>query len=253
MERREQLQVIAKSEPEVQEDASSPRSWLVTLQTCISGAPSEIDSTIQNIRLTGSDPRLQVTCLGLVDVSTLVYSVQEDEMEAGESLCEPKLEVSARPLYHDSVSSFYRLDPRLAEFVGRDSLQHPKYSLTMIHSYARANKLYHQKSIKCDDVLFNIFEKESLDLGSLWKEVCKLLRKVETKSISMSLKLSNLTKFSTSQFEISVDNDLNLFPENWKTQINKTSSNLFTRTQSLCPAKVGDKRKSFKRNKSFEL
>ena len=248
------MQVIAKSEPEIQEDGSSTRSWLVTLQTCISGAPCEIDSTIENIKLTSSDAGLQVTCLGLVDVSTLVYSVQQNKLEVGESLGEPKVEVSARPLYHESVGSFYRLDPRLAEFVGRESLQHPKYTLTMIHSYARANKLYHQKSIKCDDVLFNIFEKESLDLGSLWKEVCKLLRKVEIKSISMSHKLSNLTKFSTSQLEIRVDNDLNLFPENWKTQINKTSTNLLSRTKSLCPAlKVGDKRKSFKRNKSFEL
>ena len=253
MERREQLQVIAKSEPILEEDASAPRSWVFTLQTCISGTPSDIGSTIKDIGLTSSDPRLRVTCLGLADASTLVYSVQEDEMEDGESICEPKLEFSARPRYHHSVSSFFRLDKRLAEFVGRDSLQHPKYSLTMIHSYAKTNKLYHQKSIKCDDVLFNIFEKESLDLGSLWKEVCRLLRKVDVKSISMSHKLSNLNKFSTSQAVICVDKDFNLFPENWKTQMNKTSTNLQSRTQSLCLAKVGDKKKSFKRNNSFEL
>ena len=250
MERREQLQVIAKSEPEVVE-ASEQRSWILSLQTCISGSPSEIESTVENCKVTVEDPNYMVTCLGQADCSTLVYSIQE--MEKMEELTEPKINIQIDPLYHNTVSNMYKLDPRLAELVGRNFLVHPKYILTILHGYARAHKLYHQKTIKCDDVLFNIFEKDIIELGSLWKNVCKLLKKVELKTVSLSHKLFNLTKFSSSQIEITVDNDLNLFPENWKFETNKTSKN-FSRTQSYCPSiKVVDKRRSFKRNKSFEL
>ena len=256
MERPEQLTVIVKSEPQQPLEDGGRASWLVSVQTLLSGAPAELETTTASCSLASAAsapaPPLLVTCLGQADCSTLVYSVQEpEEAEVGSS--EAGLVVTVTPLYHYKVTSMYKLDPRLAEFVGRSSLVHPKYVLTMIHAYARTHKLYHQKTIKCDDVLYNIFEKDCLDLRSLWKEVCRLLRKFEAKTVSTSHKLSDSANCSSSTLDITVDTDLNLFPENWKFDINKTKT--VSRTQSFCPAvKVVDKRKSsFKRNKSFEL
>ena len=256
MDRRDHFQVVVKSEPELPESDSSSseelRSWIVSLQVCLSGAPVEIESSVQDCQVSSRTPELSVTCLGQADCCTLVYSVQE--MEKMEELVEPVLSVVVTPLYHASVAGVYKLDQRLAQLVGRDFLVHPKYILTTIHSYARSHKLYHQKTIKCDDVLYNIFEKEIIDLSCLWKEVCKLLKKVELKTVNVHHKMSSLTKFSTSQVPVKVDANLNLYPENWKFESNKTGKS-FVKTQSLCPSvkQVTDKRRSFKRNKSFEL
>lgn len=249
MERREQLQVIVKSEPDVLE-TSDLRSWIVSLQVCMSGAPVEIESFVENCHVTTQCAEMSVTCLGQADCSTMVYSVQE--LERMEELVDPVLNINVIPSYHASVSGVFKLDQRLAQLVGRDFLVHPKYILTVLHGYARSHKLYHQKTIKCDDFLFNIFEKDVIELGALWKEVCRLVKKVDLKSISLSHNTSSLTKFSTSHIEVTVDCNLNLYPDNWKLDSSRTRKS-FVKTQSLCPSIKQDKRRSFKRNKSFEL
>ena len=146
------------------------------------------------------------------------------------------------------------LDSRLAELVGRKVLAHPKYALTIIHGYARANKLYYQKTIKCDELLYNIFERENIELGTLWKEICRKIKKVERGVVSVSHKMSTLEKYSSSVMAVSVDNDYNIYPENWKLEISRGSKS-FLKTQSFLSNVTNskDKRKSFKRNKSFEL
>jgi hypothetical protein len=49
------------------------------------------------------------------------------------------------PLYHPTTTTLYKLDTKLADLVGRDFLAHHKYALTIVHAYARANNLYHEK------------------------------------------------------------------------------------------------------------
>ena len=269
-ERQEQLQVTAVFEPQPEEDS---RSWLVTLQTLVSEKPVDMKNVLVDIELSSSDPSVQVTILGPDDPSTCLYSVQEKEREVGESRSEPRLEVLAIPKYQDDVTRFYKLDPGLASLVGHEMLQAPKYILTCLHGYAKKNQLFRQKTIhmqeygkygtyntinviKCDKILFNIFKKRFLHIhplyNSLWEEVSKHLRKVELKSISMSHRLSELPKSSSSQLRIKIDDNFNIYPEDWKAV--KKSTNIRSRTKSLCPeTKVEDKRSSLKRMKTFQL
>ena len=243
----------------VQEDAarSSLRSWVVSVQTCLSGIPCDMRSILEMNTFNISCPDVTGTPLGFSDPSTLMYRVSEDQLEEGDNPSELKLEFDAKPRYHSSaagVNFFYKLDPRLAEFVGRDILKQPKYCLTMIHSYAREKKLYHQQTIKCDSVLFKIFEKESLDrttYGTLMKDIYKLMKRVEVKFISMSHSLSEQPLSTSLNLDVKVHNG-NLFPENWKIQTDESTANLLSRTQSLRPnVRVGIKRKILKRNQSI--
>ena len=249
MERCEQFQVIVSSERDLAELEDSAASWLVSVQVLLSGSPLEVRQTVQDCRISSARTDLTVTCLGLANCSTLLYSVQE--LQPTNQLAEVKLSVVVTPLYHPTVTTMYRLDSGLADLVGRKLLAHPKYALTIIHGYARANKLYHQKTIKCDQVLYNIFGRESIELASLWKEICSKIKKVEKSLISVSHKLSTLEKYSSSDLAVSVDNEYNIFPENWKSEVAPHSKS-FLKTKSFLPI-VKDKRKSFKRNKSFEL
>ena len=248
MERCEQFQVIVSSERDLTEEEEAG-SWLVSVQLCLSGSPLEVKETVQDCRLTSDRTDITITFLGLANCSTMVYSVQA--MEAGTNLSDLRLSAEVTPLYHPTVTSMYRLHSGLADLVGRKLLAHPKYALTIIHGYARANKLYHQKSIKCDQVLYNIFEKESIELGTLWKEICRKIQRVEPRHVTVSHKLSTLEKYSSSDLAVSVDNEYNIFPENWKSEVAPHSKS-FLKTKSFLPI-VKDKRKSFKRNKSFEL
>ena len=247
----EEFQLTVKSEREDTEEGEA-RAWLVSVQVCLSGTPLELREAVQDCQLTSDRSDLTITCLGLANCSTMVYSVQE--VEARDSLEDLRVGVVVTPLYHPSVTSMYRLDSRLAELVGRKVLAHPKYALTIIHGYARANKLYYQKTIKCDELLYNIFERENIELGTLWKEICRKIKKVERGVVSVSHKMSTLEKCSSSEMRVSVDNDYNIYPENWKLEISRGSKS-FLKTQSFLSNVTNskDKRKSFKRNKSFEL
>ena len=247
----EEFQVTVKSEREHTEQGDC-RSWLVSVQVCLSGSPLELRETLEDCQVTSDRSDLTITCLGLANCSTMVYSIQEGE--ARDDLEDVRVGVVVTPLYHPTVTTMYRLDTRLADLVGRKVLAHPKYALTIIHGYARANKLYHQKTIKCDELLYSIFERDIIELGTLWKEICRKIKKVERGVVSVSHKMSTLEKCSSSEMRVSVDNDYNIYPEDWKLEINRGSKS-FLKTQSFLSnvSNSKDKRKSFKRNKSFEL
>jgi len=240
--------VIVASELKTSEDDTEARTWIVRVLVFLSGAQVDVCSTVQNCTVKSDDKNIIIERLGESDCNTIVYSVQEKERRF--DMVEPIIKVSVLPQYHPNVTRMYKLDRNLAELVGRRYLAAPKSAMTSVHDYARAKKLYHQRTIKCDDVLFRIFEKDALDLPSLWKEVSKLLRKVELKAVSMTYKLSNLPKYSRDFIGITADEDLKFYPENWKFE-NRRS---ITKTQSFLPTqKIVDRRRSFKRNKSYEL
>jgi len=245
---RGQFQVIVASEQRASEEDSEPRTWIVRVLVFLSGAQVDVCSTIQNCTVRSDDDNIIIERLGESDCNTIVYSVQEKERRM--DLVEPIIKVSVLPQYHPNVTRMYKVDRRLAQLVGRNYLGAPKSAMTNVHDYARAKKLYHQRTIKCDDVLFRIFEKDTLELPSLWKEVRKLLKQVELKAVSMTYKLSNMPKYSRDFIEITADEDLKFYPENWKLESRKS----IQKTQSFLPAgKVIDRRRSFKRNKSYEL
>ena len=247
----EDFTVTVKSDREHTEQGEC-RSWLVSVQVSLSGSPLELRETVEDCQVTSDRSDLTITCLGLANCSTMVYSVQEGE--ARDELEDVKVGVVVTPLYQPTVTTMYRLDTRLADLVGRKVLAHPKYALTIIHGYARANKLYHQKTIKCDELLYNIFERDNIELGTLWKEICRKIKKVERGVVSVSHKMSTLEKCSSSEMRVSVDNDYNIYPDTWKLEISRGSKS-FLKTQSFLSnvSNSKDKRKSFKRNKSFEL
>ena len=233
----------------VQEGTSRPRSWMITVQTSLSGKPCNMKSMIdmKNFDIYSTKQNVTGRFMGFADPSTLLYQLSEDHFEEGKH----ELEFQAKPLYYSS--DFYKLDPRLAEFVGQDVLQQPKCCLTMIKSYAQEKNLYHKHTIKCDSVLYNIFEKFSLDntsYATLMKDVYRLLKRVEVNFISFSHEFSEQPLSTSFNLDIKVHNG-KVYHKDWKIQ---TEANRLSRTQSLHPnLRVGNKRKTLKRNQSIDF
>ena len=178
----------------------------------------------------------------------MVYSVQETEPI--HDLLDLPISISVTPLYHPTTTTLYKLDTKLADLVGRDYLAHPKYALTIVHAYARANNLYHEKSIICDSTLLQIFGCPQVELRHLWREVCCFIKREEQKPVLLIHQLSDFDKSSSSSTEVTLDEDFNIYPKDWSFT-NKSNLRPIIRTQSLCPKL--SKKKSFKRNKSVEL
>jgi len=229
-------------------DSNSLRRWVVTVKACLYGQPVELCEAIQECTVVSYREELEVTSLGQPDKYRMVYSVQETRRI--HDLLDLPIAITVTPLYHPTTTNLYKLDTRLAELVGRDYLAHPKYALTIVHAYARANNLYQDKNIICDSTLANIFGCSRIELMNLWREVYCLIKREEQKTISVIHQLTDFNKPSSSSLEVTVDEDFNIYPKNWSFST-KTHSRIITKTQSLCP-KVAEKR-SFKRNKSLEI
>ena len=250
-------QEAAKVQKDIQENvqehasrAPSLRSWVISIQTCLSGKPCDMKSMIdvKNFGIYSTKQNVTGAPIGFKNPSTLLYRVSEDHYEEGKH----ELEFQSKPLYN--CSDFYKLDPRLAEFVGHDILQKPTCCLTTIKGYAREKNLYHKHTIKCDSVLYNIFEKFSLDntsYATLMKDVYRLLKRVEVnKPISFSHELPERPLSTSFNLDIKVHNG-KVYPKDWKTQ---TEANRLSRTQSLHPnQRVVNKRKTLKRNQSINF
>ena len=98
----EEFQVTVKSEREDTEEGEC-RSWLVSVQVSLSGSPLELRETVEDCQVTSDRSDLTITCLGLANCSTMVYSVQEGE--ARDELEDVRLGVVVTPLYHPTVTT----------------------------------------------------------------------------------------------------------------------------------------------------
>ena len=243
-------QVTATSSPEENPD-SGLRSWLVTIRVTISGTDCELDQAIVNMEVLATRPELQVTFLGQADLYRAVYAVKE--LRQINQLLGLPINIMVTPLYHPATVTLYKLDTRLAKLVGRDYLAHPKYALTMVHSYARAHNLYTEKSIICDDTLQQIFGCLGIKLQNIWPRLSGLMKRTEQKKLVLTHQLTEFTKCSEEAVEIKLDQDGNIFPGNWSFSDSRRSRELVTRTHSLNSISKVTKRKSFKRNKSVDI
>merc|ERR1712130_293762 len=200
-------------------DSNSLRRWVVTVKASLCGHPVELCEVIQGVTVVSYRDELEVTSLGQPDSYRMVYSVQETRHI--HDLLDLPIAITVTPLYHPTTTNLYKLDTRLAELVGRDYLAHPKYALTIVHAYARANNLYQDKNIICDSTLANIFGCSRIELMNLWREGYCLIKREEQKTISVIHQLT----------------DFNNYPKNWSFST-KTQSRMINKTQSLCPKLV---------------
>ena len=175
----------------------------------MAGHSVELDTAILSCHVTSLRPQLEVNSLGQSDLYRMVYSVQETEPI--NDLLDLPISISVTPLYHPTTTTLYKLDTKLADLVGRDYLAHPKYALTIVHAYARANNLYHEKSIICDSTLLKIFGSPQVELRHLLREVCCLIKREEQKPVFLIHQLSNFHK-SSSSTEVTLDEDFNIYP-----------------------------------------
>jgi hypothetical protein len=237
------------AKPTQQTSQDGLRSWLLSIRASLAGHPVELDTAILSCHVTPLRPQLEIRCLGQSDLYRMVYSVQETEPI--HDLLDLPISISVTPLYHPTTTTLYKLGTKLAHLVGRDYLAHPKYALTIVHAYASANNLYHEKSIIFDSTLLQIFGCPQVELRHLWREVCCFIKREEQKPVFLIHQLSDFDKSSSSSStEVTLDKDFNIYPKDW-TFTYKSTSQPIIRTQSRCP-KVS-KKKSFMRDISVEL
>ena len=226
---------------------SGLRTWLVTITVTINGQECQLDQALLSHEVTSARPELQVTYLGQSDLYRAIYAIQE--LREINLLLDPAITILVAPLYHQTASSMYKLDTRLAKLVGREYLAHPKYALTIVHAHARAHDLYFDKIIICDDTLQQIFGCSEIKLHNIWRRLSRLMKKTEQKTLSLTHQLSDFNKPSSVEAEITVDEDGNIFPGDWI--VHSNVSKQVVRTQSLCHRVA--KKKSFKRNNSVDI
>ena len=232
-----QVQVEVRPETESQ--------WLVLVQVTINGEVTELANCVSDggISVASDEGEADIMFHGQCDPFTAVFSVTTPEDRVS-----VPLEVRVSPLYNSPI--IYRLDRGLADLVGREHLVHPKYALTCVHSYARANNLYAGKSIICDETLQLIFGTVGIKLDSLWPRMTKLIKRRELENISLSLELTDLNKTYIKNLSVQMDEKHKLYPFFYT--LSKQAVRV-KKSFSFREEKKTSKTKLFKRNKSFDL
>ena len=224
--------------------ASTDSSSLLRIQIHLDGVRRALKEVVSSLSINCSEAEW----LGQCDAFTAVYRVSREDLPSSPLL------LTVTPLYHLTSQSVYKLQSSLASLVGRSYLLHPKYSVTCLHSYARANSLYQpaSRSIKCDAKLRAMFGCPSIRLDRLWPEITKLLERTELDRAQLSFNLSDLDKEYHSLLSLKTDHLHRLYPSFYcpssrSSGISKTVSlNDSSQIYSL-------KRNSFKRSKSVEF
>ena len=232
-------------EVEVQVEPTSETQWCIMLQVNLNGKKCVLDNFVDNFNITSENENVQVIFLGNIDPHTAVFQAHTEEF-----LLSVPLTITVTPLYSLSSSAIYILDSRLADFVGREYLVHPKYALTCINSYVRTNNLYAGKSIMCDENLEKLFGTIGIRIESLWSRITKLMKKKEFENINLLIELSDFRKTYHQRLEVNQTDDKSIYPSFYMKDDSSISSR-YHRTNSLVPISTGKKIKSFKRNKSL--
>ena len=232
-------------EVEVQVEPTSETQWCIMLQVNLNGEKCVLDNFVDNFNITSENENVQVIFLGQIDPYTAVFQAKTQEF-----LLSIPLNITVTPLYSLRYSSIYKLDSRLANFVGREYLVHPKYALTCIHSYVRRKHLHAGKSIICDESLEELFGTIGIKVESLWNRITKMIEKKNFENINLIIGLSDFRKTYHQKIEVNIMDDKSIYPAFYMRKNTSTPSNL-RRNKSLITCSTQKKKCSFKRNKSI--
>ena len=258
-----QLELVVSSKP-LQDKSSTAttsrgRSWLVTVRTRLDAAYIDLTRSTSACQLIADTDDLVVSCLGQPDPYSAVYSVRETTGGAGNNDApgSPKVRVRLTPRYHSATGTAFRLDDKLAALVGRSYLVHPKYALSVVLAYARAQGLDRERCIECDPRLESLLGCRWVKKQQLWTRLEALVGRFHTEAVSLEHILvsadsgSDVGLSTTAALAVACDRDANLFPADWN-HVGTTEQRAIykTRTASDYFAKSGSSGSSDPNNSS---
>ena len=207
---------VESSEMEVA-DCSSPRTWLIFVQTCLAGRPVKFSSVAKTTEVVVPIEHchlFDVEYFGPHDDTTIIFRLEEKERLVDDRLLD-ELKVRVVPRFESRVLDYYKLNDMLCSMAGRRYLMHPKYLITLVLTYARARNLMTKKFLICDKFLSKLFDgKPFLKLTSVWKHIQGLIRPVEDGFIYNKVDMMG-TSITQSSLEVSLAMDGQIFPAEW--------------------------------------
>jgi len=245
-------EILIDSQPQDSANtATDLRSWFISIRVTVEGVEVDLQDNMESCIVSGTCERISVQYIGLVDTHCAVYLVSElSRIVVQEDL---HCRISILPKYHPNSKSIFKLNASLAQFVGRQYLSKPKYALTLIHAYARENKLTTKKKIICDQTLQTLFGRTSIRLCNIWNELSKLVKVVPEERLVVDQALDMKNTRSTSSVDILIDNGRNLFPVCWslRGQFKTSGRKALNIFRSEFMEKSNDKVRRLKRYQSF--
>jgi len=226
MDRLRQAQIELRSHTELapsdDETANHLRTWNVSVQTLMCGKPVSLESvaTCISVDCPPGDV-LDVEYLGQLDSCTAIYRLEE-KVPISDNVLKEQVKIKLVPRYSESVFNYFKLNDLLTSVVGRRYLQAPKFSITMVLSYARDRKLLDEKFMICDSFLSQLFNGvKFIKLSSLWHEIKKLLIPADPVNLLSNLQLQTTeepSQVTESKLHIKFDCDSSeIFPGDWPT------------------------------------
>ena len=236
-----QTQIELRTNTELVSHGSGLRSWLISVQTVMSGQAVQMASVASSLEIVvpaSHSQQLDIEFLGQVDASIAVYRLDELKPTCDKIL--QQLKVKLMPKFSSEVYNFYMLDDVLCGLVGKKYLLHPKYVISLILAYAKQHKLLTDKFIICDSFLSTLFGGvQWVKIKSLWSQILKLISPYTAQPLLAPFQLASVSysperpaspaESLESRLNVSVDEKSELYPGDWPTA---AKSNKLKRTES---------------------
>jgi len=164
-----------------------PRQWHVAVEADLAGTPLKSSEIPPLICVSSKCKDVKILRLdALVSSSAAVYLVKETSSSKRQQDLE--VQVTSKP------KDLYKLEPGLAEIVGCTYLQRPKFALTLVLSYIKANHLLKEKSVVCDETLQRLLGFPChIKTVDLWMWLQKLVKKIDYAPFGITHKLVDST------------------------------------------------------------
>jgi len=206
----------------VDDTANNLRTWNVSVQTLMSGKPVNLESVATCISVEGPPgDALDVEYLGQLDRCTAIYRLEEMQ-PISDTVLKEQVKIKLVPRYSESVFDYFKLNDLLTSVVGRRYLQAPKFSITMVLTYARDRQLLNEQlmTMTCDKFLRQLFNgMKYINLKSLWHEIKKLITPADPVNLWNNLHLQTSqepSQVTESKLRVKFDQkNSEIFPGDW--------------------------------------
>jgi len=240
-----QAQIELRSHTElvqtVDDTANNLRTWNVSVQTLMSGKPVNLESVATCISVECPGALLDVEYLGQLDRCTAIYRLEEMQ-PISDTVLKEQVKIKLVPRYSESVFDYFKLNDLLTSVVGRRYLQAPKFSITMVLSYARDRQLLNEQlmTMTCDKFLRQLFNgMKYINLKSLWHEIKKLIKPADPVNLWNNLHLQTSqepSQVTESKLRVKFDQkNSEIFPGDWPAFKGRASVKRTTSARGMKP------------------
>lgn len=185
------------------------REWHIAVEADLWGTTMHSSELSPLVFVKTKNQSLQIRQLeASVSPFAAVYVVKE-KLYFEDQQQDLEVEVMFRP------EDLFKLDPGLAEIVGCTYLQRPKYALSLVLAYVRANDLQKEKSVVCDETLQKLLGLPChVRTVELWTWIQKLVHKVDFTPIKAVHRLEDSDLDLPMSSHISTDKQFNILEDN---------------------------------------